>query len=81
MAYPRLGGASMKLVFSDTEGLKALHGDTGDILLNVPPSLLQPGDWNRVWDALRDIEADAYDRWKEANPDKTAADYHAEFGV
>ena len=81
MVMARLGAASMKLVFSDKEGLKALHGDTGDVLLNVPPSLLQTNDWNRVWDVLRDIETDAFLRWKAANSSKTATDYHEEFGV
>lgn len=73
----RLGAASLKITFSDAEGLLVEHGTDGTVLLRVAPENLQHSDWNTVWDGIRKVEYDSYHRWREANPDKSVDEYLA----
>ena len=73
----RLGAASLKITFSDKEGFLVEHGTDGTVLLRVAPENIVHSDWNTVWNSLRQVEYDAYYRWRAAHPDAPVEEYNA----
>ena len=66
MSYPpRLGAASLDIKWSDAEGLVVLHGESKKELMKIEPQNLERGDWDQFWNALRDLEIQAFYRTDE----------------
>ena len=61
-AAPRLGVASLRVSFSDADGLRVEHGTGGATLLHVPASGLVADDWSEIWETFRLIETRAAQR-------------------
>lgn len=61
----KLGSASLRLVFNDTEGFVVYHGGAPQVLHKVAPDHLRQSDWESIWAAFRQVEINAYHRSPE----------------